>query len=133
MSRIIGLPVHYIVHAATIEVSDEGYRVAAADVRRTLRDVLGRTFALGVGVLSVPLLGAGVAGLSAEDSFRGLLEGYRDLPDDSLPTIVVVVIYREATLARHNARHMIEEILAGDHVVFSDEPWLSAHYSASSL
>ena len=118
------LPVHYIVHAATIEVADEGYRVTRADVHRTFGDVLRRTSALDVGVLSVPLLGAGVAGLSAEDSFAGLVEAYCDQLE-KVPKIVVFVIYREAILARHIVRSMLEQMLPGDNKTWSNEPWPS--------
>ena len=57
------LPVHYIIHAATIEVANDGYRVNGTDVRNTFKDILRRAAALGVDVLSVPLLATGVAGL----------------------------------------------------------------------
>ncbi len=77
------LPVHYIIHAATIEVADEGYRVTGDNVRETFRDVLQKAVALGVEVLSVPLLGAGVADLSGRKLFsrtaaslqRSLIQG----------------------------------------------------------
>ncbi|UVT17145.1 MAG: macro domain-containing protein [Nitrospira sp.] len=127
------LPVHYIIHAATIEVSIDGYRVTGADVRRTFKDVLRRAAALGVGVLSVPLLGTGVAGLLPEDSFRGLLEGYNDLSDESNPTTVVFVVYREAQLARSDARAMVERILGADDSAWSDEPWPSSVVPRVSL
>lgn len=119
------LPVHYIIHAATIEVSNDGYRVTADDVRRTFRDILRRAAALSVEVLSVPLLGAGVAGLSAEDSFRGLLEGYNDLLSEPVPKTVVFVIYSESLLARAAARTMVANLIATDDSVWSDESWPS--------
>jgi O-acetyl-ADP-ribose deacetylase (regulator of RNase III) len=127
------LPVHYIMHAATIEVSDTGYLVTGEDVRRTFRDVLRRAFGLGVNVLSVPLLGAGVAGLSPKDAFCGLLEGYHDLPHDSVPTTVVFVVYQEAQLARSDARAMLEQVLADDDGTWSDEPWPSPPVPRASL
>jgi O-acetyl-ADP-ribose deacetylase (regulator of RNase III) len=119
------LPVHYIIHAATIEVSDDGYRVTDGDVRRTFCDILRRAAALGVEVLSVPLLGAGVAGLSPEDSFRGILEGYNDMSDESVPTTVVFVVYREAQLARSAARAMVERLLGTADSAWSEESWPS--------
>jgi len=119
------LPVHYIIHAATIEVCNAGYRVGREDVRQTFHDILRRAAALSVEVLSIPLLGAGVAGLSAADSFRGLLEGYNDSWSESVPETVVFVIYREAQLARSVARTMVEELVATDDSVWSDEPWPS--------
>jgi hypothetical protein len=85
--------------------------------------VLRRTSALDVGVLSVPLLGAGVAGLSPEDSFAGLVEAYRDQLE-KVPKIVVFVIYREALLARHIVRSMLEQMLPGDKT-WSNDPWPS--------
>jgi hypothetical protein len=111
------------MHAATIEVSDAGYLVTGDDVCRTFQDVLRRAFALGVDVLSVPMLGAGVAGLSTEDSFRGLLAGYHNTPNDSLPKTVALVLYRESQLSRLNARALAEEVLPGDDGIWSDEPW----------
>lgn len=118
------LPIHYIIHAATIEVSDAGYLVTPTDVRRTFGDVLRRATALGVSMLSAPLLGAGVAGLSPEDSFRGLLEAYRDSSPDSVPAIVVFVVWREAQLARAKARAMLEEILPGVDAGWLEDAWL---------
>lgn len=117
------LPVHYIIHAATIEVSNEGYRVDGDAVRRTFRDVLRKAASLGVDVLSVPLLGAGVAGLSPEESFRGLLQGYRDMWSESVPNIVVFVVYREAQLARSIGRGIVEQFVGTDDSAWSDEPW----------
>ncbi|MFO0700648.1 MAG: macro domain-containing protein [Nitrospira sp.] len=117
------LPVQYIIHAAAIEVAEDGYRVSCEDIRRTFSDVLRRATALGVDVLSVPLLGAGVAGLSPEDSLRGLLEAYRDLRAESVPTTVVFVIYREAQLARLLARALMESLLYTADSVWSDETW----------
>lgn len=117
------LPVHYIIHAATIEVVEDGYRVDMEDVRQTFNDVLHRAVALGVDVLTVPLLGAGVAGLSPADSFHGLLDGYKDLSQESIPTTVIFIIFREAQLARSDARTMIEQVLGNDKCTWSDEPW----------
>ena len=117
------LPVHYIIHAATIEITNDGYRVTADDVRRTFCDVLHKASALGIDVLSVPLLGAGVAGLSTEDSFRGLLEGYKDLSKERVPELVVFVVYRESQLPRSTARQMVEGIVATEDSTWSDEPW----------
>src|SRR4029453_9830606 len=120
------LPVHYIIHAATIEVSDDGYRVTGDDVRCTFRDVLRRAAALGVGVLSVPLLGAGIAKFPPEESFRALIEGYKDMSDESVPTTVVFLVYREALLARSAARKMVKNLLGAAESDLSDEPWPSA-------
>jgi len=117
------LPVQYIIHAATIEVVEDGYIVSRGDIRRTFCDVLCRSAALGVDVLSVPLLGAGVAGLSTEDSLSGLLEAYRDLGSKSVPTTVVFIVYREAQLGRSAARKLTERLLATDDSAWSDEPW----------
>jgi O-acetyl-ADP-ribose deacetylase (regulator of RNase III) len=124
------LPIHYIIHAATIEVSNEGYRVTSDDVRRTFRDVLRRAAALGVEVLSVPLLGAGVAGLSTEASFQGLLEGYHDLLTEAVPATVVFVVYREAQLARSVARTMVENLFGTEANAWSEEPWRSSAVKA---
>ena len=117
------LPVHYIIHAATIEVCNDGYRVTREDVRRTFSDILRRATGLGVDVLSVPLLGAGVAGLSAEDSFRGLLQGYSDLSNEPLPATVVFVIFRESQLGRSAARALVEQIVATADSSWSTEDW----------
>jgi O-acetyl-ADP-ribose deacetylase (regulator of RNase III) len=117
------LPVHYIIHAATIEVSEAGYGVTREDVRRTFVDVLRRASALGVEVLSVPLLGAGVAGLLPEDSFLGLLEAYQGLPDEHCPAIVIFVVFEESQLSRSSARLMMEKTLDTADGVWSIERW----------
>jgi len=117
------LPVHYIIHAATIEVSEAGYGVTREDVRRTFVDVLRRASALGVEVLSVPLLGAGVAGLLPEDSFLGLLEAYKSLPNEGRPAIVIFVVFEESQLSRSSARLMMEKTLDTADGIWSIERW----------
>ena len=73
--------------------------------------------------MSVPLLGAGVAGLSPEDSFRGLLEGYRAGTDGPVPATVVFVVYKEAQLSRSKARSMVDEFVANEGDTWTEEPW----------
>ena len=118
------LPVHYVFHAATIEVTETDYVVTEEDVRQTFRDILRQSVSLGVCTLSVPLLGAGVAGLSPEESFRGLLRGYKDLLGESVPKTVVFVAFREAQLARAFAREEIGKLLNVSGT-WSNEPWSS--------
>jgi O-acetyl-ADP-ribose deacetylase (regulator of RNase III) len=117
------LPVHYLIHAATIEVSEAGYVATKRDVQRTFVDVLRRASALGVQVLSVPLLASGVAGMKPEDSFRGLLGAYRELAEEFRPAVLIFVIYEEAQLPRATAQAMIETTLDATGSVWSEDRW----------
>jgi O-acetyl-ADP-ribose deacetylase (regulator of RNase III) len=116
------LPVHYIIHGATIEVTNTGYEVTREAVRETFQDALRRAVALDVNLLSVPLLGAGVAGLSPDESFAGLIDAYAAAGDD-VPATVVFVIYKEAQIARAQARAMIDAALPDGTTDWSTAPW----------
>jgi O-acetyl-ADP-ribose deacetylase (regulator of RNase III) len=115
------LPIHYILHAAALEIAPGAeYRAGLDDVAGTTITILRRATALGVGLVWVPLLAAGVAGLEAKQSFKGLLLGLAqwlemDPSIDAVPITVSIVIYRESMLPRQDTRELIEDVL-GDHL-----------------
>jgi O-acetyl-ADP-ribose deacetylase (regulator of RNase III) len=118
------LPVHYIFHAATIEIGQDGsYLVSEEDVTRTMVAVLEKASALDLGVVFVPLLGGGVASLGSNESYEGLLEGivrWNTAARDTSRTsklVVAVVIYQERQLPRGDAFQYAETVLGADFIL----------------
>jgi O-acetyl-ADP-ribose deacetylase (regulator of RNase III) len=97
------LPVHYILHAAAVKIEKNAiYKVSKQAVRKTMRAALEKVSALEVGALWVPLMGAGVASLPAEESLEGILESIAAWGDKRRKAIILIVIYREKELPRHD-------------------------------
>ena len=71
------LPIHYVFHAATIEVDRAGaYNVSKEDVTQTVLAVLDTAWALHVNVVWIPLLAAGVASLEPVNSAAKVMDGW---------------------------------------------------------
>jgi O-acetyl-ADP-ribose deacetylase (regulator of RNase III) len=99
------LPVHYIFHAASIEIENTGnYAVSEDDVRITMEAILEKAATLKVGVLWVPLLGSGVATLGPRQSLDGIL---RAVASWTGRLILLIFIYRENVLSRQEARECL--------------------------
>jgi len=109
------LPVHYIFHAAALKIDMNGtYLVTQEDVRKTVGTALKEAVALGVELLFVPLLGAGLAPLSSRESFEAILQAVRDGPRPSGKRLRVnVVIYQERLLPRHEVKEQFDTVLGG--------------------
>ena len=112
------LPVHYIFHAAALEIARNGeYLVDRSDVAAVMVDVLSKASALGVQVVLVPLMGTGTAPLEPLESFEALLDGLRSwlagtsTPKAAEPVAVCIVVYREKYLARADVRDAVERVL----------------------
>jgi O-acetyl-ADP-ribose deacetylase (regulator of RNase III) len=107
------LPLHYIIHAAVLDVDrDGGYHVTADIVHSAVRDAFAKADALGITEILVPLLGAGVAGLSPADSLQAVLRAAFDLAASGVERVVTVVIYDERSLT-HDEIHRIVDADAG--------------------
>jgi O-acetyl-ADP-ribose deacetylase (regulator of RNase III) len=95
------LPLQYIFHAAALEIDTQGeYLVDAESVRSVVRDVLLKAKNLGLTSVFLPLIGAGIAGLSPEESLTAILhvaDDYRDLTGDFR---IVIVIFDEMIIGR---------------------------------
>jgi O-acetyl-ADP-ribose deacetylase (regulator of RNase III)/NAD-dependent SIR2 family protein deacetylase len=116
------LPVQYIVHAAALRIDDGPTYVASrSDVKATAEAALAKAIALDIGVLLIPLIGAGVASLSPAESLKGLFEAVRTMASGTTaiaePLTIVIVIFRERLLPRHDVAVVAEQVLAGEFVV----------------
>ncbi|HKG11712.1 MAG TPA: macro domain-containing protein [Pyrinomonadaceae bacterium] len=117
------LPVHYIFHAAAIEITRQGkYIVTRQDVRKTMTEVLERAKGLGVGAVWVPLMGAGVGSLGPRQSFEGILEAIGGWKPGGHEIIINVAIYKERELPRNVVRQLLQQKLSKHFTVrpFSD-------------
>jgi O-acetyl-ADP-ribose deacetylase len=104
------LPVQYIFHAAALKIDVDGeYHVAPEMVEAAIRDVLAKAAALDVERLLVPLLGAGVAGLSPAQSLRAIVRAVVDAPVTGLDRRVTVVIFDEGVLGQDDVRDAVND------------------------
>ena len=110
------LPVHYIIHAAALRI-DEGpsYVVSRSDVRATAEAVFSKAIALEIGIVWVPLIGAGVASLSPDESLRGLFEAVGavakregELTED---LTIIIVIFKERLVPRQDVALAAKQVL----------------------
>jgi O-acetyl-ADP-ribose deacetylase (regulator of RNase III) len=88
------LPLQYIFHAAALQIDEYGdYLVTADSVRSVVHDCLNKADTLGVNAIFLPLIGAGLAGLSATESLGAILQAadeYQHLGDKKNLIIVVL-------------------------------------------
>lgn len=108
-----GLPAHYILHAAAIEITegrggDVEYVVSPQSVEETMTNILRKAAALDVGTLWVPLMGAGVASqkgkFGAQQSIESILKAVAAWKAPNRPVKVFIVVYADKVLTRDKAR-----------------------------
>jgi O-acetyl-ADP-ribose deacetylase len=103
------LPVSYIFHAAALAIGDQGkYLVTAESVRAVVREALVKATELDVATLFMPLIGAGVAGLSPRESIDAILGATDECEDLNSEFRLVIVIFDELTLAREEVKKAAE-------------------------
>lgn len=92
--------VHYIIHAPTME--RPAMRTTMDKVRMATKAALGEAIVLGVKCVAFPAMGAGVGGLSAEESMKAMLEALDETVAEAirLPEKIVFVAYTETDLAQ---------------------------------
>jgi O-acetyl-ADP-ribose deacetylase (regulator of RNase III) len=116
------LPVHYIIHAAALRI-DEGpsYVVSRGDVKDTTEAVFAKAIALEIGVVCLPLMGAGVASLSPRESLEGLFEAVEVLATragELTPNLtIIVVIFKERLVPRNDVASVAGQVLGKEFVV----------------
>ena len=111
------LPVHYILHAASLKIDhDARYCASETDVRLTMNAILSTIEGIDLEVVWVPLMASGVASVSPGQSFRAILEAIKDWEHErdskENPVILVVTIYRENVLPRNEVYSAVQEILS---------------------
>lgn len=93
------LPVHYIFHAAAVEIQKNGDPgVSEVDVCTTMKEVLNKATALGVGAVWVPLMGTGLGPLSAKQSLTAILKAIVEWDNQMHKIIITIVLYEEREL-----------------------------------
>jgi O-acetyl-ADP-ribose deacetylase (regulator of RNase III)/NAD-dependent SIR2 family protein deacetylase len=111
------LPVHYIIHAASLKIEkDASYSVNQRDVKQTMDSVLEKANSLEIGVLWTPLLAAGAASLNPIDSYEAILNSIAEY-DNSLNSsqtnhlTITIVIYQEKDIGRNSVFKSFDTIL----------------------
>lgn len=111
------LPVHYIIHAATLKIqSDASYAVNASNVKKTTAEILRKLAALKIGVVWTPLMGAGAASLNPSKSLQAIFEAILEFEQTNYKTLhnpvkIIIVIYREKHLSRTAIQRIFNKIL----------------------
>ena len=94
-------PVHYIIHAAALDIDASGdYSVTGDSVLSVVNDALMKARSLGIGRIYLPLIGAGVAGLSAAGSLTAVLKAADSFPDMPPGLNIAIAIYDDMILTR---------------------------------
>jgi len=108
------LPVHHIFHAAAIKVeTDASYSVSKQSVYDSMLATLQKASALEIGALWVPLMGTGVAGLPADESFGGILEAICKWESTNAGSMIIMVfIYKHTLLETHDVFQLMQAKLA---------------------
>lgn len=105
------LPVHYIFHAAALEIEEIGeklqYSARPVDVYKTMTEALNKASALQVGALWVPLMGAGVGPLRPKQSLEGILEAIDDWASNKHEMNILIMIFKEGELPRNVVRQCL--------------------------
>ena len=108
------LPVHYVFHAAAVRIRPDGTaQVDEEHIRAATTDVLRRAEALDVDRVWVPLLGAGVGGIPANDSLAAIAEAVVGVDTARPRRHVSVVVFRESDLRVGDALDILEDVLPG--------------------
>jgi len=96
------LPLHYIIHAAAMDIDANGdYSVTTESISRAVNDTLMKAEALGVTSMFIPLIGAGVGGVSAADCLNAILEAADASPHLQPDNHITIVIFDEFILGRN--------------------------------
>jgi O-acetyl-ADP-ribose deacetylase (regulator of RNase III) len=97
------LPVPYIFHAAALEIDERGdYQVTTESVQAVVREVLIKAAELGVTAVIMPLIGAGVAGLTPAESLEAILHGTAPAANLGKNFHLTIVIFDELIISRDN-------------------------------
>lgn len=115
------LPVHYIFHAAAIEIGERDQRVVylaeESNISVTTSRVLNTADALGVKALLIPLLGTGVAGVPHEASLEAIVGAIARHRKDSAIELVLIFVYKHTELETQPARKCLEKVLGDAYTV----------------
>jgi O-acetyl-ADP-ribose deacetylase (regulator of RNase III) len=102
------LKVHYLIHAASVEVTETGASTTDTMVKNTVADVLRRVSSLGVDVVWIPLLGAGVAGMTAQQSAEAIADAINDWLPIEYPCTVAITVFKESLLPRQDMSNILQ-------------------------
>jgi O-acetyl-ADP-ribose deacetylase (regulator of RNase III) len=103
------LDVHYLLHAASVDVTEEGATTNYAFVKKATSSVLSAIAALGIDVAWIPLLGAGVANMSPEDSAKAIIEAVDNWLETGHGCTIVITVFREKLLSRDKMENLLRE------------------------
>jgi O-acetyl-ADP-ribose deacetylase (regulator of RNase III) len=107
-----GLPLHYIFHAAALQIDEYGdYQVTADSVRSVVHDCLNKSGALDVNVIFLPLIGAGLAGLSATESLGAILGAADEFQHLEKKNLIIAVL-DELVLPRNVMENIVSDFRA---------------------
>jgi O-acetyl-ADP-ribose deacetylase (regulator of RNase III) len=107
-----GLPLHYVFHAAALQIDEHGDYLATVDsVRSVVNDCLTKSGALGVNVMFLPLIGAGLAGLSATDSLGAILRAADEFQHLSNKNLIIAAL-DDLVLPRNVMENVISDFRA---------------------
>lgn len=102
------LEAKYVLHAVAIDYS---FRASADTVTQALRNCLETADELEIASLAIPVLGAGVGGLSVIEAARAMSKVLKSVLDSGLKNIKTIVIVLLDTAAFREFKKVAQEIL----------------------
>ena len=114
------IPVHYLIHAAALQICPDGsYDIDSERIQEAVQHVLVCAETLNVGALWIPLLGAGVADLPAQESLSTILSAISISETVLSWRCLTVVIFQESIVGRDEARTIMEKTLGAEFSVMN--------------
>ena len=105
------LNVHYLIHAASVNVTEDGASTTPAAVRKTMENILERVTSLGIRVVWVPLLGAGVAGMSPVQSAEAIVDAINGWLPSGHDCTIIVTVFKESMFPRQEMDTLLRRTL----------------------
>jgi O-acetyl-ADP-ribose deacetylase (regulator of RNase III) len=101
------LPTNYIIHAASVDIQERGPQTSQSWIRTTVTRVLTRCEHLSIKRIWLPLLGAGVAGLTPVESLQAIGDELAAAIGLTAGMDVTIVVYKEALIDRRTVRQTL--------------------------
>jgi O-acetyl-ADP-ribose deacetylase (regulator of RNase III) len=105
------LSVHYLIHAASVDVAENGASTTQAAVKTTMENVLKQVHSLDIRAVWVPLLGAGVAGMSPMQSAAALLDAINAWLPSGHDCTIVITVFKESMFPRYEMVNLLRKTL----------------------
>jgi O-acetyl-ADP-ribose deacetylase (regulator of RNase III) len=114
------LSVHYLIHAASVDVTENGASTTQETIKNTTENVLQRVTSLHIRAVWIPLLGAGVAGMSPTQSAEAIIDAINGWLTSGHDCTIIITVFKEAILPRQEMEKLLRRTLTNKSVAISN-------------